>query len=106
MSDRLLPGDMAARARYATLTSALGGEPESGFYRAVLARLSAWTDKPDIDALGAMIWEQVNRWRTPLRELEPLVRASTEITILGSVIVAIPEALAREIILASEGGTT
>jgi hypothetical protein len=27
MSDRILPGDNAARARYATLTTALGGEP-------------------------------------------------------------------------------
>jgi hypothetical protein len=57
MSDRILPGDNAARARYAALTSALGGEPVSGFHRAVLARLSAWTDDADINAVASMVDE-------------------------------------------------
>jgi hypothetical protein len=103
MNDRLLPGDNAARARYATLINALGGEPVSEFQRAVLARLSAWTDQPDIDALAHLIHEQVNRRLGPLLELAPLVRASREITIQDNVIVAIPEPLAGEIILAASG---
>jgi hypothetical protein len=57
MSDHLLPGDNRARARYAELCSALGGEPISGYRRAVLARLSAWTDDADIETLAAMIRE-------------------------------------------------
>jgi hypothetical protein len=58
MSDHLLPGDNAARARYATLSAALGGEPVSAFHRAVLARLAAWTDAVDIDALAYMVSEE------------------------------------------------
>jgi hypothetical protein len=57
VNDTLWPGDNAARARYSTLTSALGGEPISGFHRAVLARLCAWTDAADIDALALMVDE-------------------------------------------------
>lgn len=58
MSDRILPGDDAARARYATLTAAIGGEPISALHRAVLARLAAWTDKADVDALAHMVSEE------------------------------------------------
>jgi hypothetical protein len=45
-------GDLAARSRYAVLCAALGGEPEPAEHRAALARLSAWTDKQDIDVLA------------------------------------------------------
>jgi hypothetical protein len=55
--NHILPGDNYARARYAELCSALGGEPISGYRRAVLARLAAWTDDSDIKALAAMIRE-------------------------------------------------
>jgi hypothetical protein len=69
----ILPGDNAARARYATLTAAVGGEPASGFHRAVLARLAAWTDKTDIDALAGMIRDwvflQTARYRDLLVEV-------------------------------------
>jgi hypothetical protein len=65
----ILPGDNAARARYATLTAALGGEPASGFHRAVLARLAAWTDVDDIGALAAMIREWVDHQTSRYRDL-------------------------------------
>jgi hypothetical protein len=55
----ILPGDNYARARYAELCTAVGGEPASGFHRAVLARLSAWTDDADIHALTDMIRDWV-----------------------------------------------
>jgi hypothetical protein len=53
----ILPGDFAGKARYAELCNALGGEPVSGYRRAVLARLAAWTDDIDIQTLAAMIRE-------------------------------------------------
>jgi hypothetical protein len=58
MSDPNLP-NLAARARYAELCTAVGGEPASGYHRAVLARLSAWTADDDIHALTGMINERV-----------------------------------------------
>jgi hypothetical protein len=54
----ILPGDNYARARYTELSTAVGGEPASGFHRAVLARLAAWTDDADIRALTGMINER------------------------------------------------
>ncbi|HEV8527346.1 MAG TPA: hypothetical protein VGS60_07305 [Actinomycetes bacterium] len=76
MSDHLLPGDSAARARYATLTTALGGEPASGFHRAALARLASWTDRDDVDAIAHLIRqaiagerERADRFRDLLAEV-------------------------------------
>jgi hypothetical protein len=56
-----LPTDIAARTRYAVLCAALGGEPTSPVYPAVLARLSAWTDKADVDALAELIREAIKK---------------------------------------------
>jgi hypothetical protein len=56
-----LPTDNAARARYAVLCAALGSEPPSPVHRAVLARLSAWTDKADVDALAELIREAIKK---------------------------------------------
>jgi hypothetical protein len=67
--NNILPGDNAARSRYATLTTTLGGEPVSGFHRAVLARLSAWTDADDIGALAVMIRERVDGETSRYRDL-------------------------------------
>jgi hypothetical protein len=60
-----LPTDNAARARYAVLCVALGGEPTSPIHRAVLARLSAWTDKADVDALAELIREAIKKEEAP-----------------------------------------
>jgi hypothetical protein len=76
----ILPGDNAARARYATLTTALGGEPLSGFHRAVLARLAAWTDADDIGALAAMIRERVDHQTSRYRDLIGEVAHHLEVT--------------------------
>jgi hypothetical protein len=65
----ILPGDNYARARYTELCTALGGEPISGYYRAVLARLSAWTDDADIHTLAAMIRERVDHQTSRYRDL-------------------------------------
>ncbi len=65
----ILPGDNYARARYSELCAALGGEPASGFHRAVLARLAAWTDQPDIDALAQLIRERVSHRTARCRDL-------------------------------------
>jgi hypothetical protein len=67
VSDHLLPGDKYARARYAELGAAVGGE--GGFHRAVQARLAAWTDKPNIDALASMIRERVDGETSRYRDL-------------------------------------
>jgi hypothetical protein len=48
----ILPGDDAAAARYTVLCNAIGGEPVSAYHKAVLARLTAWTDADDIGALA------------------------------------------------------
>jgi hypothetical protein len=56
-----LPTDNAARARYARLCAALGGEPPSPIHRAALARLSAWTDHDDIEALAELIREAIKK---------------------------------------------
>jgi hypothetical protein len=108
VNDRLLPGDNAARFRYATLTTALGGEPVSGFHRAVLARLAAWTDAGDIDALAWMVRHEVGvatqRCRSLLGELVPYVR--TGAGVVGrdglAVRVELPDMLARRLILAGD----
>jgi hypothetical protein len=67
--NHILPGDLAGKARYAELCNAVGGEPVSGFHRAVLARLSAWTDDADIHALAAMIRERVDHQTGRYRDL-------------------------------------
>jgi hypothetical protein len=94
----ILPGDFAARARYATLTAALGGEPASGFHRAVLARLAAWTDKADIDALASMIRERVehqtSRYRDLLVEVAHHLSTTSAPAGEGQVYAAIPTVLA------------
>ena len=98
MSDHLLPGDNAARARYATLCTALGGEPLSGFHRAVLARLAAWTDKDDIDALAAMIRERVThqtgRYRDLIDEVAHHLQGAPPASLEGWTYTPIPTVLA------------
>jgi hypothetical protein len=55
----LLPDDDAARSRYEHLYAALGGEPISGFHRAVLPRLAAWWTDEDVNAVTWMIRHRV-----------------------------------------------
>ena len=82
------PGDMAARARYATLTAALGGEPVSGFHRPVLARPVSWTDADDIDALAYLTRERVDhqtdRYPQPDRRGRPKWAAKLDEVLLRS----------------------
>jgi hypothetical protein len=108
MSDHLLPGDNAARARYATLTTALGGEPASGFHRAVLARLAPWTDKPDIDAVAGMIRERVDhqtdRYRNLIGEVaHHLSTTGAPASVEGWTYTAMPTVLAALIREAARG---
>jgi hypothetical protein len=106
VNDRLLPGDNAFRARYATLTTALGGEPVSAFHRAALARLVSWTDAGDIEAVAWMIRHRVGqatqRCRSLLGEVVPYVRTGAEV--IGrdglAVRVELPEHLARRVVRA------
>lgn len=108
MNDRLLPGDNAARSRYATLTTALGGEPISGFHRAALARLSAWTDAGDIDAVAWLIRHRVgqatHRCRSLLGELVPYVRGGANVVGRDGLVVRVelPEHLAQRVVLADD----
>jgi hypothetical protein len=92
--DKLLP-DNWARERYALLTTALGGEPEGGNAKAVLARLCAWTAKDDIEILSALIRHAVDRYRPVVEEI---ARASNEVSDSGDVVIVISADLARSII--------
>jgi hypothetical protein len=104
--NNVLGGDLAAQGRFATLASAVGGEPQGGFHRATLARLASWSDSADVNALSFMInrrvGEAVQRYRDALAELVPLIRRSRETNDDGDVIVVIPEALARQLISITE----
>jgi hypothetical protein len=95
--DKLLP-DNWARERYALLTTALGGEPEGGNAKAVLARLCAWTAKDDIEILSALIRHAVDRYHPVVEEIAPIVRASNEVSDSGDVVIVISADLARSII--------
>jgi hypothetical protein len=106
MSDRILPGDNAARSRYATLTTALGGEPVSAFHRAALTRLVSWTDAGDIEAVAWMIRHRVgqatHRCRSLPGEVVPYVRTGAKVVGRDglAVRVELPEHLARRVVLA------
>jgi hypothetical protein len=105
--DKLLP-DNYARERFGILIGALGGEPESGHHRAALARLCAWTDREDIVAFAWLIRHRVGqatlRCRSLIEELDPLVRGSTETNHRGDIVIALPEGLARRVMLAAKPG--
>jgi hypothetical protein len=99
-------GDPAI-ARYSTLCDAVGGEPVSGFHRALIARLVSWTDAEDINGLAWLIKYHVaavcQRCRSLLGEIKPYVHAGREvITRDGPALrVELPDQLARRIILQS-----
>jgi hypothetical protein len=94
----ILPGDNYARARYAELSAAVGGEPASGFHRATLARLAAWTDDADIHALAAMIRERVDhqtsRYRDLIGEVAHHLQATHPASAEGWIYTAMPTVLA------------
>jgi hypothetical protein len=107
VNDTLWPGDNAARARFSTLTSALGGEPASGYAKAMLARLASWTAKEDIDLLGKLINDRVageraraDRYRDLLAEVahrldpsQPSTTAAAYVELPAAVAAMIREAV-------------
>ena len=99
--NNVLPGDLAAQSRFAELATAVGGEPAGGFHRAVLARLASWTDNGDVNALAYMIRQAIEPYRSVVAELGPVVRRSRETNDSGALIIAVPQELARQLVLLS-----
>jgi hypothetical protein len=108
----ILPGDDAAVARYTVLSNAIGGEPVSAYHKAVLARLTAWTDADDIDALDYLIRHQVGqvtqRFRSLLDEVAEVLATAVEAAPSPrnyGVVVEFPIGLARRVLTISGGGS-
>jgi hypothetical protein len=109
VADTIWPGDLAAQERYGLLIRALGGEPESGHAKAVIARLVSWTDRDDIEVLAGLIRHRVHeiedRYKPVVEQVAPIARASNETSDSGDVVIAISTDLAHQIIIAAGSRT-